>query len=313
MAYFKKIIFIVLVSFCIVALCSSSCFAVEWTQEEIDEVLNRLIEMQNVMATINENMGTFLGDIYKQDVLTNDRLQIIINNVKQINADMNAKLDKLQSASAEINKNLVYCLTNLQQIKALSTEMSKKLDTLQAGLKEINTNVQYCLTNLQKLNEKIDQTNIYLESIDANVKDIRNAIISTNEKLDKTNQKLDDVNNNITNDNINADSSSLPSDSTEDITGDGFNNIFTQLYNTFTKGTAKDLVVQIPFTKKSFIINAKNVYAGAKLGFVQTLIEMFWYFVISYFIVQDIAKKINKIKSGNIEDVQQDNIKEDML
>lgn len=313
MAYFNKIIFIVLVSFCIVALCSSSCFAVEWTDEEINELLNRLIEMQSVMTTINENMGLFLGEILNQDVLTNDRLQIIINNVKQINSDMNTKLDKLQSASVEINKNLVYCLTNLQQIKALATDMSNKLDTLQAGLKEINTNVQYCITNLQRLNEKIEQTNIYLESIDANVKDIRNAIISTNEKLDNTNQKLDDVNNNITNDNINADSSSLPSDNTEDITGDGFDNIFTQLYNTFTKGGAKDLVIQIPFTNKSFIINVQNVYAGANLGFIQTLIEMFWYFVISYFIVKDIANKINKIKSGNIEDVQQDNIKEDML
>lgn len=309
MAYFKKIIFIFLVSFCIVALCSSSCFAVEWTKEEVDEVLNRLTEMKNFITTINKN----LGDIHNYNYISSERLQIILNNVKRFNREMNSKFDNLQSASAEINKNLVSCLTNLQQIKNLSTDMSKELDKLQAGLKEVNTNIQSCLTNLQNLNEKIDQTNIYLESIDANVKDIRNAIVSTNEKLDKTNQKLDDVNKNITDTNINADSSSLPTDNTHDITENGFNNIFNLLYNTFTTQTAQDLVITIPFTKKSFTINSQTVYTGVDLGFVKTLIESFWYFTISYFIVHDISKKINKIRSGDIENVQQDNIKEDLL
>lgn len=320
MACSKKILFILLISFSIIALFSTSCFANEWSQEEIDGVLNNLNSIQDTLTTVTDNLATIndnflplLDNISSQSNLSSERLQLILNNLKQLNVDMNAKFDKLQSASAEINKNLVYCLTNLQQIKALATEMSKKLDTLQAGLKEINTNVQYCLTNLQKLNEKIDKTNAYLDSIDSNVKDIRDAIVVTNEKIDKTNEKLDNVNNNITDNNVNADSSSLPSDNTQDITEDGFNSIFNQLYNTFTKGSAQDLVIVIPFTKKSFIINTKNVYGSADLGFVKTLIEMFWYFVISYFIVQDIAKKINKIKSGDIENVQQDNIKEDLL
>lgn len=181
------------------------------------------------------------------------------------------------------------------------------------GLKEVNQNVQYCLTNLQRLNEKIDATNTYLDSIDANVKDIRDAIIATNDKIDKTNEKLDNVNNNITNNNVSADSSTLPTDNTNDITEDGFNNIFTQLYNTFTSGAAKDVVVNVPFTNKSFTINVSSVYGNADLGLVSVLIKSFWYFTICYFIVTDISHKINKIKSGDIEHVQSDNIKEDML
>lgn len=136
---------------------------------------------------------------------------------------------------------------------------------------------------------------------------------SVNDTLNNLDNSINNTTNTIKDDNVNADVSSLPQDNTQDITEDGFNNIFTQLYNTFTSSEAKDLVITIPFTQKSFIINASNVYGSANLGFVKTLIEAFWYFTISYFIVKDIGHKINKIKSGDIEHVQDDNIKEGML
>lgn len=138
-------------------------------------------------------------------------------------------------------------------------------------------------------------------------------ITAIRSNTEKTQQELNNINSNITNDNVNADSSSLPSDNTQDITDSGFNNIFQLIYNTFTTGTAQDLVINIPFTNKSFTINTSNVYGGANLGLVKILINAFWYFIISYFIVKDIGKKINKIKSGDIEHVQEDNIKEDLL
>lgn len=138
-----------------------------------------------------------------------------------------------------------------------------------------------------------------LDSIKSNTDGIKNGI--------------NDVNNSINNDNVNVDSSTLPSDNTNDVTANGFNSLFDKIYSTFTSGSAKDVVINIPFANKSFTINTANVYGGADLGIVETLIQTFWYFVISYFIVQDIAKKINKIKSGDIEHVQEDNIKEDLL
>lgn len=51
------------------------------------------------------------------------------------------------------------------------------------------------------------------------------------------------------------------------------------------------------------------------LGFdtIKNLASVVWYFLISLFIVKDIAKRINKIKSGNIDDVCDSNIKEDIL
>lgn len=131
MAYSKKLFFVLITSFLIVLLCSTSCFAVEWTDQEIDELLNRLIEMQNAINNLNDSIGILLSD----STVNNERLQIIINNIKSIHTDMNTKFDKLQAAAAEINTNLVYCLTNLQQIKSLSTEMSSKLDLIQARFK----------------------------------------------------------------------------------------------------------------------------------------------------------------------------------
>ncbi len=142
---------------------------------------------------------------------------------------------------------------------------------------------------------------------------IGSTIDQGNQLQQEQNQLQQEQNDFLKDDNVSADSSTLPTDTTEDITSDGFNNIFNQLYTTFTSGSAKDVVITIPFTNKSFIINSSTVYGGANLGFIKTLIEMFWYFVISYFIVQDVGNKINKIKSGDIEHVQDNNIKEDLL
>lgn len=145
------------------------------------------------------------------------------------------------------------------------------------------------------------------------MKGILENLNQSNDLQQQQNQLQQEQNNFLKDDNVVVDSSTLPSDTTQDITDSGFNNIFNTLYNTFTSGSAKDLVINIPFTNKSFVINAQNVYGNANLGLIKTLIQTFWYFIISYFIVQDIGKKINKIKSGNIENIQEDNIKEDML
>ena len=143
--------------------------------------------------------------------------------------------------------------------------------------------------------------------------DVSAKLNDINNGINNVNNSVNNLNDSINNDNVNVDASTLPSDDTIDITSNGFNSLFDKIYTTFTSGTAQDVVIKIPFTNKSFTINFANVYGGVDLGIVKTLIQTFWYFVISYFIVQDIAKKINKIKSGDIEHVQEDNIKEDLL
>lgn len=136
---------------------------------------------------------------------------------------------------------------------------------------------------------------------------------SVNDTLNNLDNSINNTTNTIKDDNVNADVSSLPSDNTQDITADGFNSIFDKIYTAFTSNSSNSLVIAIPFTDKSFTINFDSVYGSANLGLVKTLIQTFWYFVISYFIVCDVGHKINKIKSGDIEKVETSNIKEDML
>lgn len=122
----------------------------------------------------------------------------------------------------------------------------------------------------------------------------------------------DKINNSITDDNVNVDSS-LPTSDTNDVTLDGFNSIFDTLQNAFIGQTSKDIVLPIPFTDKNITINYDNVFGAFNFGVLINIINAFWFFVISLFIVNDIKNKINKIKSGNIEDVQDTNIKGDLL
>lgn len=119
----------------------------------------------------------------------------------------------------------------------------------------------------------------------------------------------------LTDSNISQDNAdyTLPTDSTNDITQEGFNSIFERIRSTFTSGSSTPIVVTIPFTNKSFTISYDTVYGSANLGLVRSIIESFWWFVISLFITKDIFKKIEKIKTGNIEFTETANIKEDIL
>lgn len=125
MVYFKKILFVFLVLSC---FCFSYCYAVEWSQSDIDFLLNQvtsidnyLLECRGCLIRIDSNISTL-----------DERQQLIFSEIKTMHSDMKDKFDKLQSGVSTINNNIVYCLTNLQQIKQIATEMSTKLDSLQA-------------------------------------------------------------------------------------------------------------------------------------------------------------------------------------
>ena len=111
---------------------------------------------------------------------------------------------------------------------------------------------------------------------------------------------------------INIDTN-LPTDNTTDITSSGFDTIFNTIYNTVSGTTSNPLVITLPFVNKSFTISKETVYGNLDLGLLGTLINTVWFFIVSIFIVNDISKKINKIKSGNIDNIENTNIKEDML
>lgn len=145
-------------------------------------------------------------------------------------------------------------------------------------------------------------------------KAVQGVILQTQQE---TNNKLDNLDNTINDSSIdNITSDTLPSDSTSDITADGVNGIFTSIYNAFCVGNAQDIVFPIPFTDKNITLSANYLYnslTNANASFVITIIQAFWWYIISRFIIKDIMNKINKIKSGNIEDIETNNIRGDML
>lgn len=163
--------------------------------------------------------------------------------------------------------------------------------------------------SISNVQSAINKTNTIMGQVNDNIKNESKKI------QDSIKNSTDSINNTITDSNVDdVPVSDLPTDDTKDITQDGFNNLFNTIENLFTTGKSVDVVIKIPFTDKSFTINANTVYGDtSKLGAVKSFIQAWYYFFISLFIVKDINKKINKIKSGNIENVQSDDIKADIL
>ena len=76
------------------------------------------------------------------------------------------------------------------------------------------------------------------------------------------------------------------------------------------------IVFPIPFTGKEITLSpnyVREMLNSSNAEWVINFIEVFWWYIISRFIIKDISKKITKIKSGNIENIENDNIKEEML
>lgn len=291
MAYSKKF-FILFFTLLFLFFVNVSVCRAEWTDQE-------WLDMVRMLTAIRQNQDHLLSELENNSKLTESQLYVV--------TDIKTQLAEVKGTLGNIETYQSWTVTNLEAVNKKLNNISIQIDTLAKSVLNIEQYSSWTVQNLESIKNKLDTISAQIQ---AKQDEIKQEVTNQGTNI---NNSINNVDSSINNSDVSADSSTLPSDNTSDITSDGFDNIFAQLYNTFTSGTAKDLVITIPFTKKSFTINTANVYGNADLGFVKTLIQLFWYFVISYFIVQDVGKKINKIKSGNIEDVQEDNIKEDLL
>lgn len=136
-----------------------------------------------------------------------------------------------------------------------------------------------------------------------------------NEQQNTTNA-IENLEDTITDSNIESGSSDLPSTNVNDPTQNGIDNIFQSIYNAFCTGQAQDIVFPIPFTNKNITLSpyyVSDMLTSFGANWIYTLIQAFWGYFIGRFIVKDIARKINKIKSGDVENIENNNIKEEML
>lgn len=215
-----------------------------------------------------------------------------------------------------------------------SIDYTELLNIINNSLNSINSNISNLDTKLLNIENLTKQTNDILNTIKSkldNQKDYTSQLDTINQSLqnvqktyqeqqEKTRQQISDSTNQITNtltdNNVDdIDTSDLQNqDTTDDITQNGFNSIFTTIQNAFLDNTPKSIVFEVPFTNKSFTIDKAAIYGEfSSLNTIESLSSMVWYFLVSLFIVKDISNKINKIKSGNIDNIQNDNIKEDLL
>lgn len=131
-----------------------------------------------------------------------------------------------------------------------------------------------------------------------------------------TTSAVSDLNDTMIDDTVTSGYSDLPSNNTNDITRDGINNIFQSIYNAFCTGSPQNIVFPIPFTNQNITLSpyyVRDMLTNFGATWVYTLIQAFWGYLIGRFIIKDVSNKINKIKSGNIEEIEKNNIKEDML
>lgn len=179
----------------------------------------------------------------------------------------------------------------------------------------------------QSLGELTENDNIYdiilcdTQNLITTQDEILNSIINNN----PSDNTQDTINNNLPRPSLNEGNINIPGmnvDIPADNTSNLFNNIFTTIYNKLTE-EPQNIVFNIPFVNYQFTINPNFLrqwleqytteVVGGFRNLVLDFIYAFYYFTISYYIVNDIRKTIEKIKTGDIMTHTDTNIKADML
>lgn len=167
------------------------------------------------------------------------------------------------------------------------------------GLPRSWTTLSSVSVNLDDLNSQTDKQNLinYQNNVTNNLNNIYGSLTGT----DTTD-----------NDNTLAQSGVI-TENNQDITASGFDNIFNMFYNGITANPV-DIVFPIPFTQHTITIQPDYIRnALGSNNIILNLIESFWYFAVSLYIVKDIESLIRKMKNGDVATSSDTNIKADML
>lgn len=148
---------------------------------------------------------------------------------------------------------------------------------------------------------------------------INDTISQGNQLQQQQNQLQQDQNNFLKQEQSDSDVSvdGFNSVDSNDITSDGLTGVFTNIYNSITSWSSKDINLPIPHTNKNIVIPAnytQNMLSSFGGGWIITFISSIYYFIVARFIIYSITSIINSIKSGSIlETDSKNNITTDML
>lgn len=139
---------------------------------------------------------------------------------------------------------------------------------------------------------------------------IAEALNKNNEIAQETNEKLQEQNDFLTED-IKEDEidSTLPSvDSSSDITASGVDTIFMAI----TNGINNDDPIEVTLFGKSFTISKDLLSSKIPSGLV-SILNLFWWFFISYRIFKDVINIFEKVTTGEIDKINTTNVKADLF
>lgn len=96
-------------------------------------------------------------------------------------------------------------------------------------------------------------------------------------------------------------------------TENGINTIFNSFYNAFTTTETTSFIFEIPFSNGQTIEIPSDLITSKIPSYILYIIQTLYWFIICRFIVKDIAKIVQKAKSGEIFEDNTSNIKTDLL
>lgn len=140
---------------------------------------------------------------------------------------------------------------------------------------------------------------------------------SINSASSSITNSINDVNNTLTDTATDDSQVDFVSESNQDLTSGFFTSLLTKFQTAFSNRSPNSVSFPIPFTNKS--INFSSWYVrtmvenNSAFSVIVDLATAFWWFVLSYYIILDIYKKINALKSGDITNIENDNITTDLL
>lgn len=258
-----------------------------WSFSTLDVYLGDIEYTNHDVITINYNDNYFAIDLEKYEI--NDGI--------------------ISIPQQDINNNIVFVET-----ASVGFEYDSFQTVPGTGYDMGTYNVSLTASSVTQLNTNTDryiQNNIYI-----NQEETVNAINSQTEAINQQTDAINEQTELIKDDTVESSASDLPTTDVNNPTENGIDNIFQSIYNAFCVGQAQDIIFPIPFTNKNISLSpyyVRDMLNNNGASWVYTLIQAFWGYLIGRYIISDISKKIDKIKSGNIENVENSNIKEEML
>lgn len=304
-----KVFLTVLFSIIILFVLHSYGYCSDWTDSDIEALLDSI-------ATITANQGVIVSQLSSMGVDVTD-IENKINEVANMLYYIRLDTSQLIANTSALNTKIDSLITETQKVSDMLWYI--RLDT--SGIREdLNTNHEELLSLLESNNTLIlNELNSIKNVIHDHLANLNSKLEQGNQLQEQNNQMQQEQNNFLKQEQSDSDVSvdSFNSVDSNDVTSAGLTGVFTNIYNSITNWSSKDINLPIPYTNKNITIPAnytQNMLSSFGGSWIITFISSIYYFIVARFIIYSITGIVNSIKSGSIlETDSKNNITTDML